>query len=139
MMLARCIGNSSRDLPDKRSRAAYERNIHLDEVDLVVGRRYVVYGIAFMDSDGLPWYLVCENEDDEYPTPQLGSFFDLVDAAVPEGWEVARSTNVGGFAILPSRWARDPCFMEKLVDGEPQAAAFFRSLRKVYDDLRAGR
>ena len=134
MILAKCIANSRRDLPDEESRAAYDRNIHLDEVGLVVGRRYVVYGIAFMGGDGLPWYLVCEEDDDGYPTPQLGAFFDLVDGTVPEGWEVAMNTNAGDFAILPSRWAHDPCFMEKLVDGEPEATAYFRSLREGYND-----
>jgi len=133
-MLAKCIGNSLRDLPDRQSRAAYERNIHLDEVGLVVGREYVVYGIAFKEGEGLPWYLVCENEDDEYPTPQLGSFFDLVDGTVPEGWRIAKNTNAGDFAILPSCWAHDPCFLEKLVDGDPEAAAHFRELREIYED-----
>ncbi len=136
MMLAKCIGNSRRALTDAQSRGAYDRNIHLDEVGLVVGRRYVVYGITFLDGDGLPWYFVCEDEDDEYPTPQLGSFFDHVEGTVPEGWEVAKNTNAGSFSILPSRWADDPCFLEKLVDGEPEAVAYFRGLREAYGDLR---
>ncbi|MCB0638501.1 MAG: hypothetical protein KDC54_17850, partial [Lewinella sp.] len=120
------------------SRAAYDKNIHLDEVGLIVGRRYVVYGIAFRGSDGLPWYLVCENDDDGYPTPQLGEFFDLEDGSVPEGWKVAMNTNAGDFAILPSGWADDPRFMEKLVDGETEAVTYFRSLRAAFGELHPG-
>jgi hypothetical protein len=138
MMIAQCIGNSRRDLPDEKSRVAYDRGVHLDEVGLVVGKRYAVYGIAFRGNDGLPWYLVCEEEGDEYPIPHLGSFFDLVDGAVPEGWAVAMNTNAGDFAILPNRWAHDPCFMEKLVDGEPEAIGYFRGLRESYTNHRAG-
>ena len=133
MMFAKCIGNSPRCLPNRQSRAAYDRGIHLDEVDLVVGREYVVYGIAFKEGEGLPWYLVCESEDDEYPTPHLGSFFDLVDGTVPEGWGVAKNTNAGDFAILPNCWASDPCFLEKLVNGEPESVACFRGLREMYE------
>ncbi|MEQ8763822.1 MAG: hypothetical protein RL885_07840 [Planctomycetota bacterium] len=136
MIILKCVGNARRDLPDEESRAAYDRDVHLGEVDLVIGRRYVVYGIAFQNGHGLPRYLICQGED-EYPTPKLGSFFALEEGAVPEGWEIALKTNAGDFAILPSRWARDPRFLEKLVDGEPEAMAYFRGLRKSYEDLLA--
>lgn len=135
-MLTKCIGNCPRDLPDAQSRLAFERNIHQDEVGLVVGRQYVVYGIAFREYDGLPWYLVCEEEGDDYPSPHLGSFFKVLDGAIPEGWEVATRTNVGPFAILPSRWARDPGFLERLVNAEPHAVAFFQHLRERYEAPR---
>jgi hypothetical protein len=49
--------------------AAYDANVHQEEVDLVVGETYLVYGIAL--DEGEPGYLVCEEPDDDYPTRQL--------------------------------------------------------------------
>jgi hypothetical protein len=109
--------------------AAYDANVHLDEVGLVVGDTYAVFGIAF--NEGEPWYLVCEDQDGDYPTPHLGAFFSIVDPAIPPDWAVAVGGNVGAFSILPRRWAADPSFLEKLVDEDPEAIALFAEIRKA--------
>lgn len=128
-MLIECIGNSPAHLSSKRARRAYERNIHQEEADLEIGRQYIVYGVVFMDGEDLPWFLLCEEEDDEYPIPHLGSFFKIVDGEIPRGWEfTTEAKDFGNYGILPKRWARDPFFMEKLIDGDPDAVNHFREL-----------
>lgn len=129
-MRVKCIGRTRAALSEAMSRAAYERNVHQDEVGLVVGRVYEVFGIGFRDGGDQPWYLVCEEEDDDYPTPHLGAFFSIIDSSIPPEWAVAVGGNAGSFAILPRKWADDPSFMEKLVDGQPEAVALFAEIRR---------
>jgi hypothetical protein len=76
-MKARCTGNSLAHLQDEAMKRNYKENVHLDEVDLVIGRVYSIFGVAFRK--GVPWFLVCREPEDEYPIPQLGGFFELID------------------------------------------------------------
>lgn len=132
-MLVECIGNTPAHLRSERARQTYDRNIHQEEVYLEIGRQYIVYGVVFRDGEDLPWFLVCE-DDDEYPTPHLGAFFKIVDGEIPSGWELTTSTaNLGKIGILPKLWASDPYFMEKLIDGEKNAWNYFRQLKASMD------
>lgn len=127
-MLVKCIGNSPVHLSGDQERRAYEQNIHQNEVWLEIGKEYFVYGVSFRDGDNAPWYWVIE-EDDEYPKPHLGAFFDVVDGEIPQGWVFTpTSSNAGDVALLPKCWASDPCFLEKLYNGESDALACFRQL-----------
>lgn len=129
-MLIKCIGNTPGYLSCERARQAYERDIHQEEVGLEIGRQYTVYGVVFRNGEDLPWFLVCEEDNDDYPTPHLGAFFNIVDGEIPVEWEfTTTTTNVGNIGILPKRWARDPYFMEKLVNGEADALNYFRQLK----------
>jgi len=128
-MLLECIENTPAHLTCERARRAYDRNIHQEEVGLEIGRQYVAYGVVFRNGEDLPWFLVCE-DDDECPTPHLGAFFKIVDGEIPTGWELTLSiTNLGKIGILPKRWASDPYFLEKLIDGEKEAWNYFRQLK----------
>lgn len=126
-MLARCVANRADELPSELVRNAFAKNVHQDQVDLVVGREYRIFGIVFRE--GLPWYLVSLQADDDYPVPQLAAFFSLSDSAVPTGWSLTFDTGIGDLAILPARWAADPRYMEKLVDGSAVEIDYFRRLR----------
>ena len=126
-MLARCLANRTNELPSEQLRKAFAKNVHQDQVDLVVGREYRIFGIIFRE--GLPWYLVSLQAEDDYPVPQMAAFFSLSDSAVPAGWALTFDTGIGDVAILPARWAADPRYMEKLVDGSPDEIDYFRGLR----------
>lgn len=129
-MLVKCIRNSPGQLEKDREKQAYARNIHQDEVWLEVGKEYNVYGVAFRDGEDIPWFLVCE-DDDEYPKPHLSAFFEIIDGDIPSGWAFTSiSGNAGDVALLPKRWAEDPCFLEKLDDEEDDALAYFQQLSK---------
>jgi hypothetical protein len=127
----KCIANARASLTTPAALAAYDEDASDDEVWLVVGKTYVVFGIAI--NHGEPWYLVCEEEDDTYPKPHLGAFFAIIDPAIPPGWAVALDGNAGPFAILPRMWAEDASFLERLVDEDPEALARFAELRKQHE------
>lgn len=129
-MLAKCIGNTPGQLKDDREKKAYERNIHQDEVWLEIGKEYNVYGISFRDGEDIPWFLVCE-DDDEYPKPHLGAFFEVIDGGIPPGWVFTSVRgNAGDVALLPKDWAEDPSFLEKLDDEVAGAVAYFQQLSR---------
>lgn len=128
-MLVECIGNTITHLSCERTKDAFKRNIHQEEVWLEIGRLYTVYGITFRDGENLPWFLVCEDED-ECPKPHLGEFFKIVNGEIPSGWDFTTSvTNLGEIGILPQKWATDSCFMEKLVNEESEAWDYFSQLK----------
>ena len=129
-MRVKCIGNSLDSLSDEVQRAAFTRNVHLDQVHLVIGAEYAVYGIACRN--GTPWFLVCEYPDDEYPKPHLGALFRICDNRIPPGWLFTLPSSLGDFAVLPELWARDTRAFERLVDGEKKELEEFLKLKQQY-------
>jgi len=103
----------------------------LEAIGLEIGKCYQVFGISFRT--GIPWYLICEDINDEYPTPFCSSFFEVVDGSLGSGWSFALShPSVGENSILPDVWAKDGFFLEKLVNGEPDAVSYFNELKGAY-------
>lgn len=47
------------------------------EIDLELGKEYIVYGVVFWDNS--PWYYICPELYDEYPKPFAAEFFDVLD------------------------------------------------------------
>jgi hypothetical protein len=134
-MVGRCIANSPVHL---RGGAAevFRKYVRLDSVELTLGRDYVILGVLFRD--GSPWFLVCEDQAADYPKPHFGQFFDLVDDRIPPEWSLTVTRgNAGDVALLPTQWARDARFLEKLVDGEPGATIVFERLRRELDAWHA--
>ena len=128
-MIAKCKIASVTSITDVIVLEHVRQHIHLDDVGLLVGKCYPVFGIAFWA--GIPWYLVSEEIDDEYPILHCSAFFDLIDTRVCEDWRlVLGPSNVGTTALLPEQWASDPCFLEKMIDGDENAVAFFRELKR---------
>lgn len=127
-MKVKCIANTRASLTSPAALAAYDESSTDEQVWLVVGKTYVVFGIAI--DRGEPWYFVCEEDDDTYPKPHLNAFFTITDPAIPSDWAVALDGNAGPFAILPRVWAEDSTFLERLVDEDPEAIARFMELRK---------
>jgi len=127
-MIAKCSGNSAEHIgPDAIGN--YRHHVHQDDLPLVIGRDYIVYGVLFRE--GQPWFLVCEEDDDDYPKPHFGELFALVDDRIPPDWSLSvEENNVGRVSVLPSKWARDARFLEKLVDGDPVAVEGFRHMKQ---------
>lgn len=128
-MRVRCTINKVRDLTASQ-REHFSRYAHLDRVGFNVGDLVPVFGVIVRD--GLPWYLVCEDPQDEYPVPHFSAFFEVVEARVDPDWCLAMQTNVGDFAFLPPVWAVDPDYMEGLVDGHSDAIKYFEKLKARY-------
>jgi hypothetical protein len=134
-MIARCIGNSTRHV-SADAIESFSQHVHQDLLPLVIDRDYIVYGVLFRD--GRPWYLVCEEQDDDYPKPHFGQLFSLVDDRVPAEWSInVGESNLGAVSLLPTIWARDPRFLEKLLDEVPAALEQFRALKGATEQWHA--
>lgn len=129
-MIVVCVANTLSSLSNELERKAYSENIIQEEVWLEVGKEYQVFGICFRDDLSIPWYLVSEEDDSEYPKPHLAAFFKVVDSSIPNNWEFCpKNNNVGDCGLFPEKWANDPSFMEKLVDEDAEAIAYFKDLK----------
>lgn len=127
-MLVRCIAKSKSDLKSKQAKYAYSQAHHLEELDITIGEKYIVYGIRFTnDGKNIPWYLICDDVDDA-PLFYVSDLFELIDPCIPEGWEVVRDDD-GEISFLPKKWARDPAFLLKLHDGDEDAENYFDTLQ----------
>ena len=95
------------------------------DVDLEIGKEYVVYGVVFWD--GYPWYYVCSEDYDEYPKPFAADFFDVTDNSVSPYWVFSPCSIKDNkeSSMLFKEWAEDAYFYENLLDGDPQAEALF--------------
>lgn len=129
-MLLECTANRIGDLSEIE-RAHVSQHVHSDDLHLVRGRRYVVYGVVLRS--GLPWYLVVDDDDAEYPKPQFAGFFNVIDEAIPSGWRFQwRCGPWPDGALLPSEWCK-PRFFEALLDGEPNEVAIFKAEKAEID------
>lgn len=128
-MRALCTFDTADDSWDEEQRRQYLDVIGEYPSNLEVGATYTVYGVVF--KKGLVWYLVQLETDDHWVVPRCSLFFELVDATVPDGWELALDhLNAGGPALLPPEWARDPAALEKLADGSPAHVETFQKMRR---------
>jgi hypothetical protein len=127
-MIVKCIANAKEAL-DRQFWSDVDDYLHQERANLVVGNTYTVFGLAFRGDR--VWYLVCEDPDDGFPVLHLGAFFEPVDLRLPVGWALSlEPNNLGaGASLLPERWASDPTFMERLVDGTEDDHAYFHSLK----------
>jgi hypothetical protein len=130
-MIARCITTAVASIADATLSEHVRRYVHMEEVALVVGQDYIVFGVIFRN--GVPWYLICENDNDDYPIIHCSVFFDLINAKVCEDWVLSFGpSNVGAISLLPQVWGDDASFLERLVDGDVDAIATFGLLKKQY-------
>jgi len=127
-MLLNCIGNTTEGLTDAQ-REHTRGHLNVSSVYLTRGETYVALGVVFRQ--GQPWFLVCEEDDAQYPTLHFNGFFEVTDARVPPGWSMStQGGNFKAFALLPESWASNPRFMEPLVEGDPGAVAAFQDLAR---------
>jgi len=127
-MLVKCIETKFKSIKDTAIQEHLNKYSTMGEIDLSIGLHYQVFGIFFRD--GIPWYLICEEADDEYPRPNCSVFFELVDGSVSPGWSFSlNDSNVGKVSLLPDEWAADPSFLEKLVDEDAAAISRFNDIK----------
>ena len=105
------------------------------EIDLEVGKEYTVYGIVFWDNS--PWYYVCSENYDEYPTPFAAEFFSVKDKRLSSTWRLSHM-DPGVDEILSSlvieQWAKDPSFYERLLEGDSEAICQFAASREFMEN-----
>ena len=124
-MIVLCINTKIDEVVDLKVRKHIQSNVHMDCIDLDVGREYVVFGVVFRE--GNAWYYLCDEDDAEYPKPYHSVFFDKIENSIPADWVL-----MDGYpsSIVPSEWADIPNFFEKLLDGDPSIVERFRVIKR---------
>lgn len=102
------------------------------ELDLVIGKEYIVYGIEFRDN--CPWLYICTDEKDEYPVPLAADFFHITDTRLSAHWQLnfkALGNGRNRSQLVFFEWATDRNFYEKLISGDATAEATFEKYKKI--------
>lgn len=105
------------------------------QLDLLKGKKYTVYGIVFWDNS--PWYYICTDENDDYPTPIAAEFFKVQDPALSRYWQVSSypQEEVEVYtALVFEEWAKDPLFYEHLIEGSSNAMVLFKQYQSLMDN-----
>lgn len=123
-MKVRCLFTALDDISDPNMLQHVRRYVHLSEIGLVRDAVYEVYGISFRDD--VPWYCLCDEPGASYPIPCCAAFFAVVCSTVPPDWVRVAEPEL---ALVPRAWVEFPCFLESLVDGNPEAATVFANLK----------
>jgi len=98
-------------------------------------REYTVYGMVFWDNN--PMYYICEDNDENYPTPNPADFFEIVDDRFSKYWKLYMRLSEDGLAypkFVFSEWRDDDLFYEKLLDGDPEMEEIFLKYKKLMDE-----
>ena len=133
-MKVACKSNNLHDILDPHTSTRLNRYIFKSdgEIDLDIGREYIVYGIEFWDN--CPWFYLCSDEEDEYPKPYAAEFFEVIDEHFSKYWRL-RSIPSGerenSTALVFDEWAKDPGFYERLIDGDEQAIVTFEKYKTL--------
>ncbi|AHL35422.1 hypothetical protein CD58_22215 [Pseudomonas brassicacearum] len=104
------------------------------ELNLEIGKEYVVYGIEFWDN--CPWFYLCPDDYDEYPIPVAADFFEITDKRLSAHWELNFKETSNGenqTQLVFFEWATDEVFYENLISGDDQAEAIFEKYRKIME------
>jgi len=131
-----CKTNNLNSFSDENILSRLKRYIFKPDgdVNLDVGREYTVYGILFRDNT--PWYYLCDEDYDEYPTPFASDFFDVVDDRLSKCWKLSYSDLGEGQSstfLAFDEWASDRSFYERLIDGDEAAVSLFSEYRKLME------
>ena len=133
-MKIRCKYNKINQIQDQKIQEVLKKIIFLDdnsELGIEINRVYDVYGLYF--SEVGTQYFICEDTEDEYPTGGHACFFDIIDNSIPINWKFVYN-NIDDSYLVPSEWAEDDMFYEKLLNGEKKEKIIFQKLKEVYTD-----
>lgn len=136
-MKLKCVANNIKKLP-KDSQERIKECIRMPdgEIDLCVGKIYTVYGIVFWDNS--PWYYLCSDDFDTYPTPFPWECFKTINNEFSKYWALQVQKPDDGSVIpylaiceLPDDWW---IFYENLINGDYQSEQIFLKYRKIMDE-----
>lgn len=104
------------------------------QLNIEKGKEYCVYGILFRDNS--PWFYICLDEEDDYPTPYPAELFRVVDNNYSSFWKLSFVSFPSGqvcSSIVFDEWSKDTSFYERLLDDDPEAISVFRKYRSLMD------
>lgn len=123
----------SSDIAKSYHECGVDKGIVFDE--LIIGEEYTVYGLVFMKNK--PWYLLCYDENDYFPTHYPVELFEVIDKRVSKYWQLADySMEVGQkWAMIVIReWAENRMFYENLSNDEEEELMIFQKYKKLMDE-----
>lgn len=131
-----CKINNIFELNDNSTVERLKKYIRLSDGKLYLERdtEYCVYGILFRDN--APWYYLCLDADDEYPTPYPAELFNITDGRLSSYWKLSTITYPDGTvrsSIVFEEWSKDSSFYERLIDDDPAAISLFEKYRELMD------
>ncbi|UTZ25492.1 hypothetical protein HB761_01275 [Vibrio campbellii] len=131
-----CEINNILELDDSSTVERLKKYIRLSDGQLNIekNKEYCVYGILFRDNS--PWFYLCLDEDDEYPTPYPTELFNIVDGRQSSFWRLSYASYPNGVvtsSIVFDEWSKDTSFYERLLDDDPEAIKLFRKYRSLMD------
>lgn len=100
------------------------------EIDLIVNKEYMVYGVVFRDNS--PWYYICVEDYDEYPKPFPAECFEIVDQKISKYWVLStRCLEMGEVesSLVIKEWADNDSFYELLIEGDPATVKIFEQYK----------
>ena len=130
-MIVQCINNETSNFSTETKKYINDY-IHLSKVSLIIGKKYIVYGLLFRK--GVPWYYICEEDSDEYPLPHFCGFFKVINPKLSSEWEINYLEEERiVVSILPSIWSNVANFYENLVNGNENETSMFQNIKSVID------
>lgn len=133
-MKVKCITNriDERFTLDTAARLKRYISVGDSELDIEIGKEYIVYGIELWDN--YPWVYICSESYDEYPKPFALDFFEITERKISSHW-VLKSQHTYNNKIKTQlvfcEWADDDSFYEKLVNEDERCIEAFESYRKI--------
>ncbi|KIF62638.1 hypothetical protein NX10_09215 [Pseudomonas fluorescens] len=133
-MKVKCITNriDERFTLDTAARLKRYISVGDSELDIEIGKEYIVYGIELWDN--YPWVYICSESYDEYPKPFALDFFEITERKISSHW-VLKSQHTYNNKIKTQvvffEWADDDSFYEKLVNEDEKCIEAFESYRKI--------
>ena len=130
-MIVRCIRNKREDLPPELLKN-YDNYVRGQEIYMEIGAYFYVFGITFRK--GVPWYLILEDDTDDYPTPCHSGLFEVAESTMPSNWRFyTKARNLEGNCIASKEWAETPLY-EDLLEEESYAVKVFQEQKKIADN-----
>lgn len=135
-MLVTCVCQGPQESWSEKAQKIFSEHSHPPWDDNIeVSREYPVYGVFFWE--GFPWYLICDEPRDKYPTPKFALLFEQSDATMPAEWVLVPDRGHGkGAALLPPAWASDDTFYERLLDGDLDCEEVFQRIKSASPTAR---
>ena len=132
-----CRINNLHNILDDVVKAVLKKKIFRSdgEIDIQLGKEYIVYGIVFWDNS--PWYYLCTDENDEYPKPYAADLFSVSENRLSNYWRLSYCTNYNKSQVASlvfEEWTKDRAFYERLIDGEAAEVEKFKEYKSLMDN-----